>query len=407
MHKREFSLTLLINFILLNQDSTESIGVLASLVDFSKAFNRIDHSVIITKLSDLGVPGWLLRLIASFLEGRSMVVRYKGKSSKSVYLPGGGPQGTLLGLFLFIILINDMGFEDQYNNMGEISTCKKRLRKINEIHLKYVDDLSIAEAINMSEQLRHVGVEERPQPDAFHARTGHELKPEESRVFNQLSKIQEYADENGMRMNYNKTKLMLFNPCTSKDFMPSFELNGHELEAVDKTKLLGVILTSDLKWADNTKYIVERANKKLWILRRLKKLGADQEDLLDVYAKQVRSICEFAAPVWHSSLTGEDRLSIERIQKSALHIILGHDYNSYRAALRRTGLDSLFERRRKLCKNFARKALKHPKFSKWFKPDPGYSKTRSETKKLCEVVAWHDRYEDSPLSYLTALLNQD
>ena len=300
-----------------------------------------------------------------------------------------------------------MGFEDQNNNMGEISTCKKRLRKINEIHLKYVDDLSIAEAINMSEQLRHVGVEERPQPDAFHARTGHELKPEESRVFNQLSKIQEYADENGMRMNYNKTKLMLFNPCTSKDFMPSFELNGHELEAVDKTKLLGVILTSDLKWADNTKYIVERANKKLWILRRLKKLGADQEDLLDVYAKQVRSICEFAAPVWHSSLTGEDRLSIERIQKSALHIILGHDYNSYRAALRRTGLDSLFERSRKLCKNFSRKALKHPKFSKWFKPDPGYSKTRSETKKLCEVVAWHDRYEDSPLSYLTALLNQD
>ena len=82
----------LINFILLNQDSTESIGVLASLVDFSKAFNRIDHSVIITKLSDLGVPGWLLRLVASFLEDRSMIVRYKGKSSKSVNLPGGGPQ---------------------------------------------------------------------------------------------------------------------------------------------------------------------------------------------------------------------------------------------------------------------------------------------------------------------------
>ena len=149
-----------------------------------------------------------------------MVVRYKGKSSKSVYLPGGGPQGTLLGLFLFIILINDMGFEDQNNNMGEISTCKKRLRKINEIHLKYVDDLSIAEAINMSEQLRHVGVEERPQPDAFHARTVHELKPEESRVFNQLSKIQEYADENGMRMNYNKMKLLIY-------MRKEFKINYH------------------------------------------------------------------------------------------------------------------------------------------------------------------------------------
>ena len=200
---------------------------------------------------------------------------------------------------------------------------------------------------------------------------------------------------------------MLFNPCTSKDFMPSFVLNGHELKVVEEAKLLGVILTSDLKWPANTKYIVERANKKLWILKRLKKLGADQEDLLDVYAKQVRSICEFAAPVWHSSLTGEDRLSIKGIQKSALHIILGQDYNSYRSALRMTGLDSLFERRRKLCKNFAKKSLKHPKFSKWFKPDPGNPKTRSETQKLCEVVAWHSRYEDSPLSYLTTLLNND
>jgi hypothetical protein len=152
---------------------------------------------------------------------------------------------------------------------------------------------------------------------------------------------------------------------------------------------------------------VGRANKKLWILKRLKKLGADQEDLLDVYTKQVRSICEFAAPVWHSSLTGEDRLGIERIEKSALHIILGQDYNSNRSALRMTGLDTLFERRQKLCKNFAKKSLKHPKFSKWFKPDQGNPKTCSEAKKLCEVVAWHDRYEDSPPNYLTTLLNQD
>ena len=83
--------------------------------------------------------------------------------------------------------------------------------------------------------------------------------------------------------------------------------------------------------------VVERCNKKLWFLRRLKSLGASEEDLLDLYVKHVRSILEYAAPVWHSSLKGEDRLKLERVQKSALHIIIGEKYQSYRTALKLTG----------------------------------------------------------------------
>ena len=49
--------------------------------------------------------------------------------------------------------------------------------------------------------------------------------------------------------------------------------------------------------------MINRANKKLWFLRRLKALGADDEDLKDVYVKQIRSILEYGVPVWHSSLT--------------------------------------------------------------------------------------------------------
>ena len=56
-----------INFILLNQDSSDQIAVLACMVDFEKAFNRIDHNLLITKLSDMGVPGWLLRVVMGFL----------------------------------------------------------------------------------------------------------------------------------------------------------------------------------------------------------------------------------------------------------------------------------------------------------------------------------------------------
>ena len=142
--------------------------------------------------------------------------------------------------------------------------------------------------------------------------------------------------------------------------MPEMELEGTRINLVEKTKLLGVVLTSNLTWEANTDYIVKRCNDKIWILRRLKKLGANRSDLLDVYFKQIRSIAEFAAPVWNSALTGVDIAKLERIQKTALHVILSHDYRSYSSALRALGLQKLSERRRQLCLNFAKKAEKHP-----------------------------------------------
>jgi hypothetical protein len=124
-------------------------------------------------------------------------------------------------------------------------------------------------------------------------------------------------------------------------------LENDDIQMLEETKLLGVVVRSDLLWSSNTKYIVDRANTKIWILRRLKKLGADQDDLKDLYIKQVRSILEFAVPVWHSSLTGIERLSIERAQKSALYIILGTENQSYSSSLKCLQLDSLFSRRQK------------------------------------------------------------
>ena len=158
----------LINFILYNQDNLEPTAVLACLIDFSKAFNRQDHTILITKLSDMDVPPWLLKLVIAFLKDRSMVLRYKGKKSSSKPLPGGGPQGTLLGLLLFLILVNDVGFEGQENNNGEIITCKRKIKEMNKLHLKYVDDLTVAEAVQMKTQLDPLPLDLRPQPDSFY-----------------------------------------------------------------------------------------------------------------------------------------------------------------------------------------------------------------------------------------------
>ena len=163
------------------------------MVDFSKAFNRQNHGLLISKLSEMGVPGWLLRIVVGFLTDRKMYVRYKGKHSGIKSLPGGGPQGTLLGLLLFIILINDVGFTGQVNNAGELITSKRNMKNINEIHLKYVDDLTLAEAINLPTKLVSVPEEVRPMPDMYHARTGHVMPDREvhSRVLQQLRRTKQ------------------------------------------------------------------------------------------------------------------------------------------------------------------------------------------------------------------------
>ena len=109
--------------------------------------------------------------------------------------------------------------------------------------------------------------------------------------------------------------------------MPTLTLEGNEIEVVVEIKILGVIITTDMKFSKNSEYIIERAFKRVWMQRRLKNLGASNENLLDVYIKQVRSELELAVPVWPSSLTVADKVGIERVQREALQVILGLDYH--------------------------------------------------------------------------------
>ena len=277
-----------INFILSCQDSLEQTAIMACMVDFSKAFNRQNHNLLITKLSDMGVPGWLLKIVMAFLKDRKMMVKHKGGHSSIKSLPGGGPQGTILALLLFIVMINDLGFEGQKNNAGELVTSKRNMKLANEIHLKYVDDFSLAEAINLPEQLVKLPDSERQQPDSYHARTGHVLPLERSRIYTQLQKTEAYAQTNEMKLNYKKTKLIVFNPCKSIDFMPEVSLSGQNIEVVEEIRLLGLIIRSDMRWCSNTKNMIAKASKRLWVLRRLKNMGAVKSDLLDVYKTQIR-----------------------------------------------------------------------------------------------------------------------
>jgi hypothetical protein len=90
-----------------------------------------------------------------------------------------------------------------------------------------------------------------------------------------------------MMINAGKTKVMLFNTGRDYDFLPKLSIsNGSVLEVVEECQLLGVKIRSDLKWKDNTDYLCKRAHARIGMMRRLKSLGADNHDMLDVFNKK-------------------------------------------------------------------------------------------------------------------------
>ena len=265
-------------------------------------------------------------------------------------------------------------------------------------------DLTIAESLNLREALENKP--SRVLPESFHARTGQVLSKDKSQVYSQLSKIQDYARENEMKINSEKTKFILFNPTEKYDFIPEYEMDGNEIETLEEIKILGLVLQNNLKWKSNTKYITKKAFKRLWIIQRLKNAGASLYDLVDVYNKQVRSILEFGTPVWNPGLTRNEISDIERVQKAFLHILLGQRYVNYEQSLEITGLESLETRRTQLCLKFAKKSANHPKHQHWFKlSDPGGPNTRREKSKFKPPIFRCNRLKKSPIPYLTNLLN--
>ena len=209
-----------------------------------------------------------------------------------------------------------------------------------------------------------------------------------------------------MKINNKKSKIMIFNPPRRKiDFLPEIKLDKVNLEVVDEFKLLGVIVKSDLTWKSNTDYITKKAYSRLWILRRLKEFGASQSDLIEIYKSQVRSILEFAVPVWASYITKSEKNKIERVQKCALAIIQNERYKSYTQALSDTKLEFLEDRRQDQLLKFARKSLRHPKFKNWFEINKNIVNTRSQKTKFKKVTGYKKKLEKSPIGYMTEILN--
>ena len=169
-----------------------------------------------------------------------------------------------------------------------------------------------------------------------------------------------------------------------------------------------MIITPNLKWDVNTETICKKAYSKLWAMRRMKSLGLDEFTLLDFYFKEVRVHLELAVPVWHSGLTLRLTADIERVQRVALCIMLGQTVSHYTQTCTLLGIKPLYVRREELCIRFALKTADPESLhSDMFQLEKdGSHYTRSPFDRYREHVCSTGRFFNSPLPYLTRLLNQ-
>ena len=111
------------------------------------------------------------------------------------------------------------------------------------------------------------------------------------------------------------------------------------------------------------------------MLTKLKYVGLDKADLLDIYILYIRSVLEYCSTVWHFTLTAEQSQQIEKVQETSLKINLGDEYSGYENSLRAVGLDSLKTMRENKCLSFGIKCLLHPVHSSMFPLNPQLEKS--------------------------------
>ena len=397
-HSTTHYLITLLNFILSETDTRHlPKAVMVALIDFSKAFNRINHSKVLVRLSDWGVPGWLLRILMSYLSERSMILRYKGAHSSRHLMPGGSPQGTLLGVLLYLVYVSDIGMEpptpnDPIQGVIDLPSVLSPSPNCNgdEIRLKFVDDLSLAESINLNDKLQ------------TNSQSNNFIPPDQSLLQKRLEHVNLAAITHEMKLNLSKTKIIPFNFTKKLTFEPKYFLDGQLIDVVQEIKLLGVTITSNAKWDSNTRDLIKKGNKRLWFLRRLKLLNASRTTLTNIYKLFCRSALEYCAPVWAGALTKKNSRDIERVQKNAYRIIYGKNYITYQDTLDEAGESTLNERRDFLSLKFAKKCLKTNFFSNWFQRGMA---TRNN-KYFSEPQARTKRYNNSPIPYMIRLLNK-
>ena len=264
--------------------------------------------------------------------------------------------------------------------------------------------MSELEAIELKKQLIDDPVR-RPLPLNYHERT-QQVLPSGGILQKNLDKIETFTQNNKMKINPKKSKVMIFNKSRNYDFPPEMSFqDGNILECIEETKLLGIHLSSSLSWEANTRIICKKGMTKMWLLRRLKKFKLDPEVILDYYLKEIRPLLEFGVPIWNSGLTKAHVREIENVQKVALKIILDDSYLSYNVACTLMSTIPLEHRRYDLSTTFAIKLFKSPRSSEFFETNKKCVNTRSDQPLVHVKMSNTRRCQNAPHNYLARLVN--
>jgi len=281
-------------------DEHNSVRII--FVDYAKAFDHVDHTTVMNKLAAIGAPPIVLRWLHSFLSNRQQRVMINGIFSDWASPKGGMPQGTWLGPYVFLTLIND-------------------LTSMTELH-KFVDDCTLSEIIS---------------------------KHEISTMQHEMDSLAKWSESNHMNINIKKTKEMLLGSIANNP-PPAVQLANSSIDRIHSYKLLGLLVSDTLKWNDHVSSICSRAATRLHFLKLMKRAAMSTDDLIYYYQTVVRPVTEYACVVWNSSITKGQIKQLESIQRRAVKIIFSNDSSKVAQAL--NTLPSLAERRNQLTRQF-------------------------------------------------------
>ncbi len=284
-HSTEFAALEVIDRILVEMDKNDiPINI---YLDLSKAFDTLDHDILIDKLNYYGIRGVALKLFRSYLTNRKQFVEIDETQSETLTIQTGVPQGSILGPLLFIIYMNDIA----------------QASKIFDFII-YADDTTLSGTLKMIIQSSHT-------------------QNVNATINTELENINTWLKTNKLSLNVSKTKYMLFHtPCRKVNSL-QLQIDGKIIERVKVCDFLGLTINENLTWKDHVNKISNKISKSIGILNRLKHfLPLNIKTML--YSSLILSHLNFGILNW-----GYACERITKLQKKAIRIISTSKYNAH------------------------------------------------------------------------------
>ena len=282
-------------------------------LDYAKAFDKVDHQILMQKLHAYGVRGKLLTWLNCYLSNRHQSVVINGKRSYPAKVISGVPQGTVLGPVLFILYLNDL------------QSCIK-----NSVISSFADDTRLKKNISTISDTNLL------QSDLDSAIT--------------------WSDENNMLLHQKKFELISHttgqkNPLLELPFQSELTeyttADGSIISPQPTVRDLGVTITSDISWSTHITKITEESRKiSAWVLSVFSDRSVST--LLPLYKTIVRSRLEYCCPLWHPSKI-EDIKLLEGVQRTLTARVRVVKHLPYWQRIKALNLMSLQRRRERYC----------------------------------------------------------